>query len=125
VRLRVRVRKFFCDDPSCKRNILAERLGGMTRSRARRTDRQNEALMLIALTLGGRAGARLAVDLGLLAGRDALLNLVRSADDAAWERVRVLGIEQRLRVQERQYVWDRPRGPRAPQGGGHATGTLP
>jgi transposase len=54
VRLRVRVRKFFCDDPFCKRKILAERLGGMAWFRARRTDRQNEALLLIALALGGR-----------------------------------------------------------------------
>jgi hypothetical protein len=87
VRLRVRVRKFFCDDPFCTRNIFAERLGRMARSRARRTDQQNEALLLIAVAPGGRAGARLAVDLGLLAGNDALLILVRSADDTAWERV--------------------------------------
>jgi hypothetical protein len=87
VRLRVRVRKFFCDDPLCKRKISAEMLDGMARSRARRTDRQNEALLLIALAPGGRDGVRLAVDLGLLAGNDALLILVRSADDTAWERV--------------------------------------
>ncbi len=51
VRLRVRVRKFFCDDPFSKRKIFAERLGGMARPRARRADRQSEALLLIALAL--------------------------------------------------------------------------
>ena len=31
VRLRVRVRKFFCDEPSCERRIFAERLDEVTR----------------------------------------------------------------------------------------------
>lgn len=96
VHLRVRVRKFFCDDPSCAQKIFAERLDEVAQPRARRTDRQNEALLLIGLSLGGRAGARLAVELGLLVGRDALLERAKSADrtgrDGA-EKVRVLGVD--------------------------------
>src|SRR5918995_4228218 len=38
VRLRVRVRKFFCDEPSCERRIFAERLEGVARPLARGTD---------------------------------------------------------------------------------------
>jgi transposase len=62
VRLRVRVRKFFCDEPACERRIFAERLGGVARVRARTTERQREALEWIAFALGGEAGARLARD---------------------------------------------------------------
>ena len=93
VRLRVRVRKFFCDDPSCAQKIFAERLDEVAQPRARRTDRQGEALLLVALALGGRAGARLAVELGLVAGRDALLERVKNADPFATEKVRVLGVD--------------------------------
>lgn len=54
VRLRVRVRKFFCDVPSCERRIFAERLAGVARVHARGTDRQREALEWIAFALGRR-----------------------------------------------------------------------
>ena len=56
VRLRVRVRKFFCDVPSCERKIFAERLDEVAGVYARSTDRQREALEWIAFALGGEAG---------------------------------------------------------------------
>ncbi len=65
MRLRVQVRKFFCDEPSCERRIFAERLDNVARVRARSTDRQRDALEWIAFALGGEAGARLAHELGL------------------------------------------------------------
>ncbi len=73
VRFRLRVRKLFCDEPACPRKIFAEQLDGVARWYARRTDRQREALEDIGLSLGGRAGARLAARLGLRASRDTLL----------------------------------------------------
>lgn len=93
VRLRLRVRKFFCDQPSCKRRIFAERLEGMARVHARSTDRQREALEWIAFALGGEAGARLAHELGLLASPDTLLNRIRGAFRAEAEEVRVVGVD--------------------------------
>ena len=57
--LRIRVRPFFCDDPSCERAIFCERLP-KSAVRARKTDRPEEALLAIALELGGEAGARIA-----------------------------------------------------------------
>lgn len=77
VRLRVRVRKFFCDGPTCERKIFAERLEEVARPFARGTDRQREALEWIAFALGGEAGARLARELGLLVSPDTLLNRIR------------------------------------------------
>jgi transposase len=93
VRLRVRVRKFFCDVPSCERRIFAERLEDVARAYARTTDRQREALEWIAFALGGEAGARLARQLGLIVSPDTLLKRIRGAFGADAEDVRVLGVE--------------------------------
>jgi transposase len=48
VRFRLRVRKFFCDEPSCGRRIFAERLPEVACVHARGTDRRREALEWIA-----------------------------------------------------------------------------
>ena len=78
VTLHVGVRRFFCDNLRCERAIFAERLEEVA-AYARKTDRLQGALSLIGFALGGRAGSRLASELGLLAGRDTLLRRVRSA----------------------------------------------
>jgi transposase len=93
VRLRVRVRKFFCDVPTCERKIFAERLPDVARVQARGTDRQREALELIAFALGGEAGARLAQELGLLVSPDTFLNRIRGASCAEATDVRVLSVD--------------------------------
>ena len=93
MRMRVRVRKFFCDEPSCERRIFAERLGELARVHARSTDRQREALQWIAFALGGEAGARLARELGLLMSPDTLLNRIRRAFCAKTGDVRVVGVD--------------------------------
>ncbi len=93
VRFRVRVRKFFCDDPGCARRIFAERLDGVAQRYARRTDRQREVLDLIAFTLGGEAGTRLAVELGLRISPDTLLNYIRCSPEACYSAPRALGVD--------------------------------
>ena len=65
VRLRVHVRKFFCDNATCRRRIFPERLADVVAVSARRTDRQRKSLTAIAFALGGEAGARLAGRLGM------------------------------------------------------------
>jgi transposase len=93
VELEVRARRFFCDEGSCERRIFCERLPDVA-AHARKTRRLEGALLAIVLELGGRAGARLANELGFLAGRDALLSRAKRAvpADAAGE-VRVLGVD--------------------------------
>jgi transposase len=93
VRLRVRVKKFFCNEPSCERKIFAERLEEVARPFARGTGRQKEALEWIAFALGGEAGARLARELGLLVSPDTLLNRIRGAFHEDAGDVRVLGVD--------------------------------
>ena len=93
LRLRVRVRKFFCDEYSCERKIFAERLDGVTQPFARGTDRQREALEWIAFALGGEAGARLARELGLLVSPDTLLNHIRGTVRDEEGDIRVVGVD--------------------------------
>ncbi len=93
VRLRVRVKKFFCDEPTCERRIFAERLENVAGVHARGTYRRREALEWIAFALGGEAGARLARELGLLVSPDTLLNRIREAFGSNAEGVRVVGVD--------------------------------
>ncbi len=92
VKLGVRARRFFCDEASCERGIFCERLPDVA-ARARKTGRLEEALLAIVLELGGRAGARLAGELGLSVGRDALLSRAKRAAPAGTGEVKVLGVD--------------------------------
>jgi transposase len=92
VKLEIRARRFFCDEVSCERRIFCERLPEIA-PRARKTSRLEEALLAIALELGGRAGARLALELGIVAARDALLRRIKAAPLPEVGKVRVLGVD--------------------------------
>jgi transposase len=93
VHLRVAVRKFFCDNPVCARQIFAERLDGVAQAAARRTDRQRERLTAIAVALGGEEGARLAAKLGMRVSPDTLLRLIRQSPEAEGPTPAVLGVD--------------------------------
>ncbi|MBL8168616.1 MAG: ISL3 family transposase [Acidobacteria bacterium] len=95
VKLRLRVRKFFCRNSSCKQCIFCERLPEVVARYAHRTQRLNEALSLIGFALGGRAGARTAKKLGLQTAADSILRRVHAAATLPAERlnVRVLGVD--------------------------------
>ncbi len=90
--LRIRARRFFCDDPSCERTIFCERPPEIA-AHARKTNRLEEALLAIAFELGGRAGARLAAELRLLIGGDALLGRIRGGVLTAAPEAKVLGVD--------------------------------
>lgn len=92
MKLEVLARRLFCDEASCERRIFCERLPEVA-PRARKTARMEEALLAIAFELGGRAGARLAAELGLAAGRDVLLERIKGAPLPEAGKVRVLGTD--------------------------------
>jgi transposase len=96
VKVEVRARRFFCDREGCKRRIFCERLPEIA-ARARKTGRLEEALLAIALELGGEAGARLAQELGLVVSPDVFLDRIRRGGSdpecAARRKVRVLGVD--------------------------------
>ena len=92
VTFKVSARRFFCGETSCERKIFCERLPDVA-ARARKTSRLEEALLAIALELGGRAGARLALELGIVAARDTLLRRIKGAPLPEVGKVRVLGVD--------------------------------
>lgn len=90
--LRLRVRRFFCDDHDCPVRTFAEQVDGVTARHARRTLLCRTMLEHIGLALAGRAGSRLAARLGLVAGRNTLLRLVHALPDPDVGTVAVLGV---------------------------------
>jgi transposase len=93
VKLILSVRKFFCLNPDCRRQIFCERLPGLAAPYAHKTLRLNELLTRLGAALGGRPGVRMAVGMGIKIGRDALLARVRCAEIAQSHTVRVLGVD--------------------------------
>ncbi len=93
VRLHLRVRRFFCDNPACPRAIFAERLAGIAPAFAHRTDRQRERLTDFALALGGEEGSRLAAKHGMPVSPDTLLRLIRGAPERELPTPTVLGVD--------------------------------
>jgi transposase len=92
VRLRLWVRRFFCDNPACPRTF-AERLSAVADDHARKTVRLSQTLRQIGLALGGSAGARLASRLAMPASGDTLLRLVRRTPVEPVATVAVLGVD--------------------------------
>jgi transposase len=93
VRLHLSCRKFFCDRPDCSRRIFTERLPGVVRRYARRTERLAQALLRVGYALGGEAGARLIAELGMRVSPDTLLRRVRQAATRPAGAPRVLGVD--------------------------------
>jgi len=93
VRILLRVRRFFCDNPDCGSKTFVEQVEGLTRRWSRISEKLRRMLTAIGLALAGRAGARLATTLGMPTGRDRLLRLVRALPDPPIGEIRVLGVD--------------------------------
>jgi len=96
VRIHLRSRKLFCDNPACERAIFTEPLPELVARYARKTLRLREAFYIIGYLLGGKAGARAALGLGLSVSADTLLRCVRQVDREnrdAPNRLRIVGVD--------------------------------
>jgi transposase len=93
VRLRLAVHKFKCDTPGCVRTVFTERFPELTQPYARRTTRLAATIELLGFALGGRAGARIAAELGNAVSPDTLIRAVRRAVAPASGEPRVLGVD--------------------------------
>src|SRR5215211_2180193 len=93
VSLRLRVRRFFCEEGTCQRAIFAERLPGIAACYGRRTERLDEWFTHVSFALGGEAGSRLLKDLGVVVSGDTLLNHIRSMRLPERETPRVLSVD--------------------------------
>jgi transposase len=93
VRLQLHVRRFFCSNPQCARLIFTERLPTVVAPYARRTTRLTDLFTLIGFALGGEAGKRLVVGMGLVTSPDTLLRLIRAQPEGRVPTPRVLGVD--------------------------------
>jgi transposase len=92
--IHLQTRRFICVEPGCRRKVFTEPVPGTVARYGRRSCRSGEALRWLTLALGGRAGARLAERLGLLASRSTLLReLHHRRPHALAQGPRVLGID--------------------------------
>ncbi len=93
VRLELHVRRFFCTNPACARQIFTERLPSVVAPYARRTTRLADVFTLIGFALGGEAGKRLVAGMGLATSPDTLLRLIRAQPEEQASTPRVLGVD--------------------------------
>ncbi len=87
------VRRFVCDSADCPRRTFAEPFAQLTTPYARFISRLNRTLEHIGLALAGRAGSRLAAQLGFDAGRMTLLRRVMALPDPQPSTPRVVGVD--------------------------------
>src|SRR4051794_25906863 len=95
VRLRLKARRFRCQNPTCLRKIFVERLPNIARSYARQTDRLQEIIRCAGFITGGLPASRLLKRLAIIVSDDTVLRLVKlksfgNADECA---VRCLGVD--------------------------------
>ncbi len=93
VRLKLHLRRFFCQNPVCQRQIFAERLPNVVATYARRTLRLHDLLTLIGFAAGGEAGRKLAKGMKLSTSPDTLLRLIHTAQEPSHPTPRVLGVD--------------------------------
>jgi len=91
--LRLRVRRFFCDNPRCDRRIFAERGPDLAPVRGRLAFPFRRSVADIGLALGARAGARLAVPLGLPVNPRTVLRVLHALPEPEVPTPRVLGLD--------------------------------
>jgi hypothetical protein len=92
--LRLRVRRFMCEDISCGRRTFVEQVAGLTRRDSQRTERMRSVLAEVGLALAGRAGARLADVLGARVSRNTVLRLVDALPEPQPQVLRVVGVDE-------------------------------
>ncbi len=93
VRFLLNTRRWFCRNPACTRSIFTERLPDLVDPSARRTIRLATVIDAVAFALGGEAGHRLVVTLGLTLSPDTLLNRIRTTVLPPGPPPRVVGID--------------------------------
>jgi zinc-finger of transposase IS204/IS1001/IS1096/IS1165 len=91
--LRLRVRRFFCDNIGCAACTFAEQVTGLTVKWARRTTLLAGVLTSLGLALAGRAAVRLARRWAVPVSRMTLLRLVRRLPDPAPGTLARIGVD--------------------------------
>ena len=92
VTIYIQVQRFFCDFTSCSRKTFTLRLSSVSKY-ARQTDRLQDQLVFMAGQLGGRAGAKLALRLGMPTSRNILLRVLMRQQEGTVDPPVVLGVD--------------------------------
>ncbi len=103
VRIRLRVRRFFCDNVDCHRRIFTERLAPAIAPYARRTRRLELLVESLGLVLGGEGGAPLARRLGMPTSPNSILRLLRRSSEQPVSTPRVLGVDDWAKRKRQTY----------------------
>ena len=103
LRLELHTRRFFCLNTQCPRQIFTERLPNVVAPYARRTSRLTDVFTLIGFALGGEAGKRLVMGMGLTTSPDTLLGLIRAQQDRPLPTPRALGVDDFSFCKRRTY----------------------
>ena len=103
VRLELHVRRFFRTNQECTCQIFPERLPAVVAPYARRTNRLTDVFVLLGFALGGEAGKRLAVGMGLSISPDTLLRLICKQADQPAPTPRILGVDDFAFAKRRRY----------------------
>lgn len=93
VRVRLRVRRFFCDNEACSQRTFVEPLADLLPPYAQRTSRFTQSLQAVAFALGGRPAARLAAQLRLPTSHMTCLRSIRTSSSPLHLTPRVLGVD--------------------------------
>ncbi|MEU1666336.1 ISL3 family transposase [Streptomyces sparsogenes] len=101
--LRLRVRRFACENSDCARPTFVEQMPGLTRRHGQRTERLRSTLVAVGLALAGRASARLVFALGVSVSRSAVLRLVEALPEPEVSAPRVVGVDEYATRKGRHY----------------------
>jgi transposase len=93
VRVEVHARRLYCRHVECPQRIFCERIPTFVAPYARRTLRLNEALRLIGLAVGGEAGSRLAIALGMSVSPDTIIQRIRQIQLPKPHAPKVIGVD--------------------------------
>jgi transposase len=87
------VKKFFCKNENCPRQVFTERLPQIVMPYARKTQRLISQSCQIAMALGGKAGERLTHHLNYSLSRQTLLSLICHLPIREIKDVKVVGVD--------------------------------
>jgi transposase len=92
VKLHVKVRRFRCRTPDCRCQTFVEPLAAVTAKRSQQTLRFSETIRMVGYALGGEAGCRLAMRLGIPTSPDTVLRRI-NRNDAPASTPKVIGVD--------------------------------
>jgi hypothetical protein len=101
--LRLKVKRFRCQNESCSRETFVERFPHLVARYAHRTGRLYTAHEVIAFALGGEAGSRLAQKLQMPISGDTLLRLIRDSHIPLQAEPKVTGVDDWAKRRGRVY----------------------